>query len=173
MIAVATVRPERPGDAAAIRRVHERAFGRPHEARLVDALRDAGAHVVSLVVEDDAGVAGHVLCSPVSVGLGLGPVAVAPDRQGVGLGSLLVRRGLAECRRRGHGVVVVLGDPGFYRRFGFAPASARGLRCEYDAPDGAFMVIELVAGALGHRRGLVRYRPEFDAMEALPGRTQQ
>lgn len=163
---MATVRPERPADAAAIRLVHERAFGRPNEARLVDALRDAGAHAVSLVVEDDAGLAGHVLFSPVSVagdgaGLGLGPVAVAPHRQGIGLGSLLIRRGLAECRQRGYGVLVVLGDPGFYRRFGFAPASVRGLRCEYDAPDGAFMVLEVLPGSLEGRRGLVRYRPEF------------
>jgi putative acetyltransferase len=55
----------------------------------------------------------------------------------------------------------VLGEPGFYRRFGFVPASAHGLRCEYDAPDGAFMVLELLPGALAGRRGLVRYRPEF------------
>lgn len=159
------VRRETPGDRAAIRRVHERAFTRPNEAVLVDALRDAHAHVISLVVEDDGLVAGHVLFSPVTVGegrgLGLGPMAVVPERQRRGLGSLLVREGLAECRRHGHGVVVVLGHPGFYSRFGFAPASTRGLRCEYDAPDEAFLVVELVPGALGARQGLVRYHPEF------------
>lgn len=100
-----TVRPESPGDRAAIRRVHERAFGRPNEAVLVDALRDAGAHVVSLVAEDDGLVAGHVLFSLVTVGdvggLGLGPMAVVLERQRLGLGSLLVRHGLAECRPPG------------------------------------------------------------------------
>ena len=132
---------------------------------LVDALRDARAHVVSLVVEDDGLVVGHVLFSPVSVGdgggLGLGPMAVVPERQRLGLGSLLVREGLAEGQRHGYGVVVVLGHPGFYSRFGFAPASTRGLRCEFDVPDEAFLVVELVPGALGARQGLVRYHPEF------------
>jgi putative acetyltransferase len=160
-----TVRPEGPGDRAAIRRVHERAFGRPNEAVLVDALRDAGAHVVSLVAEDDGLVAGHVLFSPVTVGdvggLGLGPMAVVPERQRLGLGSLLVRHGLAECRRHGHGVVVVLGHSEFYPRFGFVPASTRGLRCEYDAPDDAFLMVELVPGALGAHGGLVHYHPAF------------
>jgi putative acetyltransferase len=160
------VRPERPGDEPAIGAVHERAFGRPQEAALVDALRAAGAHVVSLVVEDAGAVIGHVLFSPVGVevgdaGLGLGPIGIRPDRQGSGLGALLVRHGLAECRARGHDLVVVLGEPGFYRRFGFVPASTYGLRCEYDAPEDAFMVLELVPGAVASRRGLVRYRPEF------------
>jgi putative acetyltransferase len=165
-MAMVVVRPERAGDESAIRAVHERAFGRPQEAALVDALRAAGAHVVSLVAEDDGVVVGHVLFSPVGVevgdpGLGLGPVGVRPDRQRCGLGSLLIRRGLAECRARGHQLVVVLGEPGFYRRCGFVPASAHGLRCEYDAPADAFMVLELLPGALAGRRGLVRYRPEF------------
>jgi putative acetyltransferase len=165
-MAMVAVRPERPGDEPAIRAVHERAFGRPQEGALVDALRAAGAHVVSLMAEDDGVVVGHVLFSPVGVevgdpGLGLGPVGVVPDRQGLGLGSLLVHRGLAECRGRGHEVVVVLGAPGFYRRFGFVPASMHGLRSEYDVPVEAFMVAELVPCALAGRRGLVRYRPEF------------
>jgi len=160
------VRPERAGEEPAIRALHEAAFGRPQEAGLVDALRAAGAHVVSLVAEDEGAVVGHVLFSPVDVevgdgGVGLGPIAVRPDRQGDGLGALLVRRGLTECRARGHELVVVLGEPGFYRRFGFVPASAHALRCEYDAPDDAFMVLELVPGTLASRRGLVRYRPEF------------
>jgi len=160
------VRSERRGDEPAIRAVHEGAFGRPEEAALVDALRAAGAHVVSLVVEDEGVVVGHVLFSPVSVevgngGLGLGPIGICPDRQGSGLGALLVRHGLAECRARGHEFVVVLGEPGFYRRFGFVPAAAHALRCEYDALDDAFMVVELTPGALASRHGLVRYRPEF------------
>ena len=82
-MAMVVVRPERPGDEPAIRAVYERAFGRPQEAALVDALRAAGAHVVSLVAEDDGLVVGHVLFSPVGVevgnpGLGLGPVGVRP-----------------------------------------------------------------------------------------------
>lgn len=163
----AAIRPERPDDAPAIRRVHEQAFERAGEAELVAALRVAGAAVVSLVAEDRGVIVGHVLFSPVAIGddgatgLGLGPVAVLPERQRRGIGAALIRHGLAECGRLGHGVVVVLGHPGYYPRFGFVRASARGLRCEYDAPDDAFMVVELTPGALRGGGGLVRYHPEF------------
>jgi putative acetyltransferase len=61
----------------------------------------------------------------------------------------------------GHEVVVVLGHPEYYPRFGFAPASSKGLSCEYPVPDEVFMALELREGALSGRRGLVRYSPEF------------
>lgn len=161
------VRAEQPEDRAAIRRVHVAAFRRANEADLVDALRTAGGAVLSLVAEIDGEVVGHVLFSPVGIcsseraAVGLAPLAVLPDRQGCGVGSALVRRGLEECRRLGHLVVVVLGHSDFYGRFGFAPARAHGLRCEYPVPDEVFMLAELAAGALAGRRGMVRYRPEF------------
>ena len=68
---------------------------------------------------------------------------------------------LEECGRRGYDAVVVLGHPHYYPRFGFAPGSRLGLRCEFEAPDEAFMVQELRAGALGAGGGLVRYSSEF------------
>jgi putative acetyltransferase len=61
-------------------------------------------------------------------------------------------------------VVVVLGHPTYYPRFGFVPAAGKGLRCEYPVPDEVFMVAELVPGALQGRTGLVKYRPEFAAV---------
>jgi putative acetyltransferase len=69
--------------------------------------------------------------------------------------------GLSACRRAGWNVVVVLGHAEYYPRFGFIPASRQGLRSEYPVPDEVFMVAELAPGALGGRRGLVKYRPEF------------
>ncbi len=163
------IRPETAADRAAIHRVNERAFGRTNEAALVDALRQNAQPHISLVAAAAEHVIGHIFFSPVSIAavdgefiaLGLGPMAVLPEYQRQGIGSRLVRCGLEACIRLGHGVVVVLGHPHFYPRFGFAPAVSRGLRCEYRVPDEVFMVAELSPGALRARAGLVKYRPEF------------
>jgi len=123
---------ERPGDEAAIRAVTQAAFaGHPHsqqtEAAIVDALRAADALTVSLVAIDGDVLVGHVAFSAVTVDgtergwFGLGPVSVAPEHQRAGIGSRLVTAGLGELARRGAHGCVVLGDPGYYRRFGFAP----------------------------------------------------
>jgi len=165
-----TVRPERPDDAPAIRRVHEAAFPTTLEGRLVDALRDAGRLTVSLVAERDREVVGHVAFSPVTLdgapgvtdGVGLAPVAVLPAHQRRGVGAQLVREGLAACAAAGF--VVVLGDPAYYGRFGFAPASRWGLRDEYGGGE-AFQALELRSGGIPAGAGLVRYAPEFAAME--------
>lgn len=163
------VRAETPADRAAVRAVNERAFGRAAEADLVEALREHARPHLSLVAESGGAVVGHIFFSPVTVesaggetgAFGLAPMAVLPEFQGRGVGSELVRRGLEECRRLGQEVVFVLGHPEYYPRFGFAPAAARGLRCEYPVPDEAFMLVELREGALGGRTGLVKYHPEF------------
>jgi len=170
-----TIRLEHEGDAAAISGVHLTAFDTPSEAALVDALRDQGASVVSLVAVDADVVVGHILFSPVTVDgggsriLGLAPMAVRPERQRQGIGSALVRAGLEASRRGGAAAVVVVGHAAFYPRFGFVPASRFGLRCEYDVPDDVFMALELVSGApleetvggAGKVGRLVRYHPAF------------
>lgn len=170
---MADVRAESPRDNAAVCQVNRAAFVRPDEAALVDALREAGVSLVSMVAVGDGAVVGHVLFSPVSVesespnglrAVGLAPLAVLPACQGRGIGSDLVEGGIEECRRRGYDAIFVLGDPSYYRRFGFVPAAARGLRCEFPAPEEAFMMAESSPGALNGARGLVRYRTEFDAL---------
>jgi len=163
------VRPEQPGDEEAIRRVNDQAFGQPDESRIVDAVRTAGRSIISLVAVDGPTVVGHILFTPVvieppgSIGraLGLGPMAVSPDVQRRGIGSSLVEAGLEECRRLGYTVVVVVGHPEFYPRFGFRPGSRYGLRCEFDVPDDVFMVVGLSPGVLAGQGGVVRYLPEF------------
>lgn len=163
------IRAERPEDYSAVRRVNERAFGREGEAELVDALRKSSEPYISLVAEMGQRLVGHIFFSPIQIeseesapaALGLGPMAVLPEFQNQGIGSELVRRGLAECRRMGQEVVVVLGHPEYYPRFGFLPASRKGLSCEYTVPDEAFMALELREGALSGRKALVRYSPEF------------
>ena len=164
-----TIRAEETKDRAAIRRVVELAFGSQSEADLVDALRANAIPYISLVGIVDEQVAGHICFSPVTVesdegvfaAIGLAPLAVLPEYQNRGIGSQLVEEGLRECRRLGHEVVVVLGHSKYYPRFGFAPASLKGLRSEYDVPDEVFMSLELREGALAGRSGLVKYHPEF------------
>lgn len=166
------VRLERPGDAAAIRLVDERAFEQPAEAGIVDGLRRACPEGVSLVADDAGEVVGHVLLTPVIIeaaggpvtGMGLAPMAVLPERQRHGVGSALVERGLAILRERDCPFVVVLGHPDYYPRFGFERASAHGLVSQWEGvPDEAFMVLVLDRGAMRGVSGVARYRDEFDA----------
>ena len=163
------IRAETAEDIPAVRLVNELAFGQPNEAALVDMLRAAAHPFISLVAAQDEQVVGHIFFSPVTIEaedsaassiLGLAPMAVLPEYQKQGIGSQLVREGLRECQRIGCDVVVVLGHPEYYPRFGFVPASQKGLRCEYAVPDEVFMVAELKPDALSVR-GLVKYRPEF------------
>ena len=163
-----SVRLEAPDDWRAIREVNERAFGQPNEADLVDALRQAAHPFISMVATENSTVVGHISFSPITigadpapVGLGLAPMAVVPERQNSGIGSQLVRSGLDECRRQDRHLIVVVGHPTYYPRFGFVPGSRRGLTCEYPVPDDVFMVLELTPGALRGRSGLVRYHPAF------------
>ncbi|MHC4474085.1 MAG: GNAT family N-acetyltransferase [Planctomycetota bacterium] len=165
-------RVEKSGDEAAIRNVNEQAFGQPGEANLVDALRDHNAVVLSMVAVEDNEIVGHALFTEVTIynpggsfqALGLGPMAVLPAHQRGRIGSQLLKEALAKCRELGHEIVVVVGYPEFYSRFGFVPARGRGLECEFDVPDEAFMVLELRRGVLAGRTGCVRYRQEFRDM---------
>lgn len=168
----AVIRAEEAGDTAAVAAVHRAAFGRPHEAQLVDRLRATADPQVSLVALSGGAVVGHIFFSPVTIAaaaadlvpMGLAPMAVLPAWQRVGIGGALVRAGLDACRALGAHAVVVLGHPPYYPRFGFAPAVRFGLRSEYPAAAEAFMALELVPGALTGATGLVRYAPAFAAV---------
>jgi putative acetyltransferase len=164
------IRPELPADQAGIHTVHLLAFHGEGEARLVELLRANEKCVISLVAVENAAVLGHILFSPVSLadkpnapaGLGLAPLAVVPRRQGQGIGSRLVQDGVRQARELGYAYLVVLGDPNYYSRFGFLPASRFAIDNEYEAGD-AFMALELQPGALAGHGGLCQYAPEFMA----------
>ena len=124
------IRPETPADIAAIEALTRAAFlHAPHtshtEQFIVNALRQAGRLSVSLVAHTEASVIAHVAASAVSLSdgspawYGLGPLSVAPEHQGQGVGSLLMRAALRTLRERAAAGCVVLGEPGFYGRFGF------------------------------------------------------
>ena len=161
----------------AVRQVHLQAFeDRREEALLVELLHTASAAVVSLVAAADpeGRVVGHILFSPVQVDgrgsdpqimVGLAPVGVLPEYQGGGIGSRLIREGLDACRKAGYSAAVVLGEPGYYTRFGFERASGKGLGNEYWV-DEYFMVVELINGTLDSASGTVRYRQEFREISA-------
>jgi putative acetyltransferase len=168
------VRRERADDLEAVREVIRQAFGQDDEARLVDALRAGGYSRLSLVAVEGECVVGHVLFSDLPIvtpggtlpGLALAPLAVRPAHQRRGFGSRLVREGLRACAEAGHRIVVVLGHPDYYPRFGFSAQLAERLKAPFSGP--AFMALELVPGALTGVTGEVRYPPPFGLGEALP-----
>jgi putative acetyltransferase len=94
-------------------------------------------------------------------GLGLGPIAVLPEYQRTGIGSRLMRAGLKLCRGQGYDFVVLLGDPHYYARFGFAPGRGFGLSSDYGSGD-EFQLLELRSGVLAGASGRVEYLPEFN-----------
>ena len=161
------IRPETIADRDAIRHVNRLAFGQDAEARLVDALRDGGFVRLSLVAEQAGRIVGHILFSDLAIvtekgtvpALALAPMAVVPESQNQGVGSVLVRRGLDTCRENGHRIVIVVGHPEFYPRFGFSHELASRLESPYAGE--AFMAAELVKGTLDGIRGRVVYPPPF------------
>lgn len=160
------IRLEIPADAAAIRQITQDAFaGAEHssgtEGAIIDGLRAAGTLTLSLVAEEGGQVVGHAAFSPVTIAgrdagwFGLGPVSVRPDRQGQGTGGVLIREGLARLRGMGAQGCVVLGDLGYYSRFGFAVdpnLSFEGVPPEY------FMALSFAAASPS---GAVIYQPAF------------
>ena len=163
------IRAERHEDVNAIRQVNDEAFGGDSESKLIDKLRNRGVLTVSLVAVHDGGIVGHIAFSPATVEsassrfevIALAPMSVLPPYQRRGIGSQLVRVGLEECRRLGHEIVVVVGHADYYPRFGFVPAAPGGLKCEFEVPGEAWMVLELRKGALAGCSGTVRFQPEF------------
>ena len=165
------IRCECAADVGQIRRLNEAAFGTTAEADLVDALRHEAQPLISLVVDEEGTIGGHILFSAVTLSsdpdvriAGLAPMAVMPALQRRGIGSALVRAGVEECRRFEFVAVAVLGHPKFYPRFGFVPASVFGIRSTYDVPDDVFMMLELEPGALREKQGVIRYHTAFSGV---------
>ena len=166
------IRRERPVDHAAVDAVHEAAFGRRAEADLLSALRRGPWWVpeLSLVAEGatgsgGGGITGHVVTTRGTLGaepaLGLGPIGVAPAAQGRGIGTALVHAVLAAAEARGETLVAVLGDPAFYRRFGFRPSTELGIT----APDPAWGTSFQARRLAGRERvGPFRYAAPFDTL---------
>lgn len=178
------IRQERPSDVQAVRAVTAAAFGRvahaappiepdgaPGEATLVGWLRDDPGFVpeLSLVAEAGSGaeVVGHVIATHGQLAnrpaLGLGPLSVDPAHQGGGIGSALMHTLLGAADAMGEPVVVLLGDPALYSRFGFVPASGLGI----EAPDpgwGDYFQARTLSAWRAEYAGRYRYAASFDRL---------
>jgi putative acetyltransferase len=155
------IRDEAPADRAGIRALVLAAFGGAQEADLVDRLRTDGDAAISLVAVDGERVVGHVLLSRMSApfrALGLAPVSVLPDRQGTGIGTRLIRAGLERAELGGWRGVFVLGEPAYYRRFGFDPALASGFASPYAGP---YLMALALGGSLPATAGRLDHAPAF------------
>ena len=158
------IRAAETADHAAIREILLAAFPEPDEANLVDQLRSDGDAAIELVAEDKGSIVGHILFSPVEApfnALALAPVAVAPDRHGQGIGSALIEAGHAIARDTGWNAIFVLGEPAYYRRFGYDPAQAARFTSPYAGP--YFMMLTL-RGDLDAAGGRVQHAPAFAAL---------
>lgn len=155
-----TIRDATTNDRPAILKIVEAAFARADEAAIVEKLWADDAVTLDLVAEIGGEIVGHcafssVTATPVIDGptLGMAPVSVAPAHQSKGVGAAMIKTGVARCRTHGASLLVVLGEPEYYSRFGFAPASLKKIRWDaMDAGD-AFQLID------------------FAALEEAPGRT--
>jgi putative acetyltransferase len=155
--------------AAITREAFAREYGSGDgEVALIARLRVDGDVALELAAEADGEIVGHVLFSRLVVEsatlkvAALAPVSARVDRQKSGIGSALIREGLARCQSLGFDAVTVLGDPDYYKRFGFAPETARRFECAYDGP--AFQALELRDGASQFGRWRLTYPPGFSAV---------
>ena len=167
-----TVRPEQPSDFEAVQKTVQLAFGRLNEAELVERLRESDYYVpeLALVAEREGDIVGHVMLTYVELRgedcslavLGLAPLAVRPDAQHQGVGAALVEAGLAGAEARHEPLVVVLGHPRYYTRFGFEPARPHGIEPPPPGVPDEVWLVRLLAGYDGRQRGQVVYPAAFD-----------
>ncbi|MFL0354980.1 GNAT family N-acetyltransferase [Erythrobacter sp. GH1-10] len=161
-----TIRPETPADAERIHTLTQAAFrdmpfSDGDEQDVVDQLRADGDLTLSLVAEDAERIVGHIAFSPVTISdgtqgwYGLGPVSVWPELHGQGIGSRLIRRGIADMRTLGAKGVVLLGSTEFYPRFGFA----HDPQLTYPGAPTEYFQCLVLEGAMP--RGQVAYAPAF------------
>ena len=164
------IRKEEQKDHDAVRKVNDLAFGQPDEGRIVDNLRMACQNEISLVAVYEDKILGHIFFSPAVIrhndediiGMGLAPMAVLPEFQKQGIGSMLVKEGLRQIKETDCPFIIVLGHELYYPRFGFEKASIYGLKAHWDGvPDEAFMVMLLNKSVMAGASGIAKYRSEF------------
>ena len=163
------IREQEYADAPAVRSLLMRTFGGDDEARLMERLQEVEADRISFVALVEDKIVGQILFSPVSFdsdidsyALALAPLAVLPKYQGQGIGSKLVRRGLDQAIVFHYALVFVLGDPGYFHRFGFDTAAKHNYFCEYDVPDENFMVNFLRLKPSTQFPTVISYSPAFN-----------
>ncbi len=164
-----TIRESTQGDHGRILAVIEAAFGQDDEARLVKAMWAEDAMALDLVAEEDGEIVGHCAFSLVTAdpplkgaALGLAPLSVAPSRQKSGIGSALIDTGLDICKTRGASLMVVVGEPAYYARFGFRPGAEQNIAWGAMDAGEAFQIIDWAG--VGDAPRKINYHPLFAAM---------
>ncbi|MGF1619517.1 MAG: GNAT family N-acetyltransferase [Rhodomicrobiaceae bacterium] len=161
------IRNAGPADNAAIRDVVSAAFGQPYEADLIERLRADDHEAASIVAEADGRIVGHVCLSwlkaefngsPIEA-LALAPLAVHPGHQRRGIGKQLARAAIERGKHLHAKIVLVLGDPQFYRPFGFDSKKGAMLLNPFEIE--AFMALELAPNVLENGCGSVDYPAAF------------
>ena len=162
------IRKETAADIEAVFEINRSAFPTEEEAQLVNRLRETASPLISLVAEGEQEIIGHILFTPVTLDsdtnlflMGLAPMAVNSARQNKGIGTLLARAGIEECRALGAAGLVVLGHPKYYSRFGFSPSANFGIKSKYDGAPEVFMVLELSAEVFAGKAGVISYHSSF------------
>lgn len=160
------IRSETLLNYGAIAQVNKLAFGQDNEAQLIEEIRRSDLFIpeLSLVAEVENSVVGHILFSYINlVGeetlqvLGLAPLAIHPQFQRQGIGSALVKAGLKIAEEKAEAIVIVLGHPQFYSRFGFEPSVNYQIQSPFPVPDDVFMV-----------KPLENYHPKYQGKVVYP-----
>jgi predicted N-acetyltransferase YhbS len=157
-----TILAERPEDAVAIERLHERTFGPGRYARTAYRIREKISHALDLSFTARIGtlLVGSVRLTRVRIGdtpaLLLGPLTLEPPFRDRGIGKVLMERALAEARAKGHRLVVLVGDEPYYARVGFRRVPDKQVTLDGPVDPDRMLAAELVEGALSGVSGIVR-----------------
>jgi predicted N-acetyltransferase YhbS len=167
------IRTENEEDYRQVFELNYRAFSnRVDESQLIERIRESKGFIpgLSIVAVEERMVKGHILLSKAKVTgergesdvIVLAPLAVHPEFQGRGIGGSLIEEGKRRCRELGYGVILLIGHPSYYPKFGFKPARTYGLELvQFPVPDEVFQVCELTEGALAEIRGELQYPDVF------------
>ncbi|MDD2665591.1 MAG: N-acetyltransferase [Methanocellales archaeon] len=168
-----TIRKGEEKDYKKVYEVNCLAFQQENESKLIEKIRKGKNFIpeLSLVAEIEDEIMGHILFSRINIfgdsvfdSLALAPMAVSPEFQKKGIGSNLIKKGIEKAKELGFDSIIVLGHKEYYPKFGFQRASKWNIKCPFEAPDEAFMAIELTERAFEGKAGTVKYPDEF--MEA-------
>jgi putative acetyltransferase len=164
------MRPETPSDYSSITEVNIKAFGIENEAKLIEKIRSSPGYIpeLSLVAEIDNKIVGYILFSYIDLVneqtlpvLGLAPLAVLPEYQNQGIGTILVETGLEVANQKKEALVVVLGHPEYYYRFGFQTSINYQIQSPFDVPEEVFMV-KILSSYQEKYQGKIVYPPAFN-----------
>ena len=156
-------------DLDAICKLNTAAFAEHGESKAFDQFRKDREDILSLIAEEEDELLGHILFSPVTLktpdgvikGMGLGQLAVSPQKQNQGIGTQLAQTGIRQLSQTGCPFIIVIGHASYYPRFGFELSSAHNIQCQWEGiPDSTFMVLILDQ----HRQNSLSGLASFDGL---------